>query len=303
MIPSLIAVIVAQAIAVTALLIRNIRLRRRLGPARLPWRSGVTPRMVALAEVAKHRKPSQGDAENLLPPINVDLEAAFDTRIPASAAPQQREDRREFAAHRAALRHRLEGRREIEFINALAISYLRRRTPHTPHARRLFFRIWDEVGTALIEEMNTRWLISTLMTFADHGRTEDERLCGSLGYIYGAFVVSSETERAYWAEGTKPEITSSAADTAAFGLNGASPFELGSSDHLSNLNGFVYEHALRSPVAGPILEKLMMRVRYSDTFFSRLDHARLAQGLGNDEAIRDRFWAFGTAPDAKGKTS
>ncbi|MEL6793689.1 MAG: hypothetical protein AAFP78_09560, partial [Pseudomonadota bacterium] len=232
------------------------------------------PLMPVLAQRAVNRLPRQTQTDDLLPPTDFDIETAFETRIAAIPPSGEAAPRRAFADHAVNLRARLAGHREIEFLNALSISYLRRRTARVDHAKEIFFRIWDEKGDALVADLSTRWLISTLMTFADHGRSEDERICGALGYLYGAMLAASETERCYWPDGAAPEIELTTPDTERFGLNGSFPFELGGNDHLTNLNAFVYSYALRPTTPGPLLERLMMRARYSDTYFSRFDSAR-----------------------------
>ncbi len=295
----LLAVALINATVVVYLTVRLIRVKRMVaaqGPVRT-LDEAIPPRMGALADAARGRHPRNRDAVNVLPPVTVDLDQACTRILPtADRRWQDNGERRDFDQHLENLRNRLAGRREIELHNAIAISYLRRKTRHADHAKALFFRIWDEKGPDLIDEMSTRWIISTLMTFADHGRTEAERTCGALGYAYGALIVSAETERCYWDDSTDPEISRTSPDHQRFGLNGSPAFELGTSNHLINLNAFVYDHALRTPVVGPILEKLMMRVRYSDTFFSRFDEARQRLALGTEAEVADRFWSFATPP-------
>lgn len=258
------------------------------------------PQMPALAARAVNRLPKQTKADFLLPEAAFDIDAAYEDRVPDTPGSPNAAHRRDFADHATNLRARLAGHREIEYLNALAISYLRRRTVHVDSAKTIFFRIWDEKGADLAKDLNTRWLISTLMTFADYGRSEDERTCGALGYLYGALLVASETERSYWPDGSAPELSQATADTERFGLKGAFPFELGENNHLINLNAFVYGYALRPSVPGPLLERLMMRVRYSDTFFSRFDAARHALKLGMDGETAGRNWSFGAPPREDG---
>lgn len=295
------ASLIGQALTIAFLLWRLVAWRRavgRLNSGKLT-RSKREPAMPVLSRLAMHRLPLHNDAPNLLPPVKFNIAAAFNARLPDNVTAEPG-DRRDFVAHEAALRARLGGHREIEFLNALAISYLRRRTPHEDHARALFFRIWDECGEDLVKDMNTRWLISTLMTFADHGRTEEERSAGALGYLYGAMLVASETERAYWPEGAAPEIEATSASTERFGLNGAPPFELGTSDHLTNLHAFIYRHGRTSAVTAPIVERLMLRVRYSDTMFSRFDEARVRLQLGTRGEAGERFWSYAIRPNPDG---
>lgn len=262
----------------------------------------IEPRLPRLAIVARSRFPQQDDAENILPELDFDIDAAFREVIPESSEEPESEEtgRRSFRAHGRHLYHRLQGHRHLEYYNSLSISYLRRNTPFTADAKAIFFRIWDEKGEELCNELTTRWIISTLMTFADHGRGERERMCGALGYTYGAMLVASETERTYWT-GPAPSIDRAVPDRDSFGVNGCYPFQLGESDHLINLNSFVYRYALDSGISGLLLERLITRMRYSDTYFSRFDTARRVRKINTRGDDRKRFWSFGAPPKRDGR--
>lgn len=118
-----------------------------------------------------------------LPPLDCDLAGMAARQMPDPAVPLVK-PASSYAFKFHALAVELAGASELAHLNALLIAHLRRRS-WPDHAPALFCRIWAEHADQLIEELNARWLVSSLQTFADHGQTEAQRRTGAtLGLLF-----------------------------------------------------------------------------------------------------------------------
>lgn len=222
----------------------------------------------------KRRFPRQPEQVDLLPEVEsfdteamkVSLVEIFEGEPPAS--------RHNMLDQSQKLLKNFSGRPEILFWNALAISYLRRRTPHSAKAKNLFFKIWDRQGSWVAKELSARWLVSTLQTFADHGRTADEIRCGTTGFMYGNLIKVYETEiaSAYSRTGDPQQFSGGSIK----GLHGFQP----GSDILLNINKFAMASTSSASPASEALLRLMAAIRDSTTIFSRTDDITRQKGEG-----------------------
>ena len=223
---------------------------------------------------ARTRLPDHPDIRDLMPPDDLDLaraKATILTSAPAHSPPT----RRMMEDQLVRLQIAMKGQPEIMLWHGLAISYLRRTTPHTDRALRLFFRIWDEEGVWMSENMNVRWLISTLQTFADHGRTPQERLAGTAGFLYGNLikVYESEINSGYR---RRKEI----GQFKGAPVRGMFGFQPGN-DILRNINSFTLAQADDAGNAGLALIRLMGHIKAGTTIFARTDDLTRDPGFPN----------------------
>ena len=277
-------------------------MRRDTGQARDPAMVAAlkSSRLAPMTSFATNRRTKQDDVENFLPPLDSDL-AAFRGLIDSETPHDPHSPRSDMDNHRRRLRDEFRGQPEICYINALCIAYLRRRTPHTKHARALFDRLWDEDGAFLAEASRTRWLLSTLLTFMEHGRTSGQRMIGSAGIVFGNTVKIYEWERV--ACGLAPdsayETTELGGDLAAF--PGVGRISIGGGDIGRNTLAYLTDLALRDRVAGQVLLELLARLSDGATAFTRLDRAKLALDAACPEDERPRrHWSFGQHPSERG---
>lgn len=216
-----------------------------------------------------HRHP----VIDILPSYNNDLGALVfdllpeDVKLPACTR-EKIEDQSEI------LKYHLRGKSRLAHLNALVISYLRRDTAHTDKARALFHRIWEEEGVMLINELSTRWLISTLQTFIDHGKNEAQRQIGTAGYFYANLMKIYEGERAIEGREQSSHATNSNPQTKNE-FRGLDRFNVGGTDLMLNTNALALELALKDEVAGLVLQEFLLRVKLSQNVFTRLDNARV----------------------------
>ncbi|MGA0539332.1 hypothetical protein [Neotabrizicola sp. VNH66] len=199
------------------------------------------------------RRPLAFAEGEVLPPLDCDLAALAAARIPADEALA-----RPASAHatkRHEIRSELAGHSELAGLNGLLIAHLRkRRFPrHTP---RLFRRIWTEQGAVLLQDLPPRWLISSVITFGDHGQTEEQRRIGLSMNVMFSLMKLYEFERLY---------SGQPADRA-FGLRRTRenrlPLDMPNFSLLSggldvNLLAPLWQMAQEEPVAGPIALHLL----------------------------------------------
>lgn len=241
----------------------------------------------ALSERSQARVPKH-DCIDILPAETVDLDALATARLPREVETIEA-SRADIRDQSRILEYHLRGKSRLNHLNALCISYLRRDTEHTAKARVLFHRIWREKAVLLVNELSTRWLISTLQTFLDHGLNEAQRSIGTAGYFYANLMKIYEGERA---------IEGLAQDAAYAGhepetknrFRGLDRYKVGGSDLMLNTNALALEIAYRDPVAGLVLQEFLLRVKASETVFSRHDRTRHEQNI--NVADFENTWAF-----------
>lgn len=191
------------------------------------------------------------------------------------------------------LAYRFRGKPEICFLLGLTISYLRRNTDCTAHAAQLFQRLWAEEHAVLLGVLPTRWLISTLQTFMDHGANEAQRLIGSAAFFLSNTLKLYEAERAL--DGLAPDGTyPSDVPTTKSGFAGLDRFRVGGTDLMVNTNALLLELASRDAVAGRVAQEFLLRMKKSHTAFSRMDQSRVA--LKVDIPQFANCWSFFDPP-------
>lgn len=256
------------------------------GPANLAF-----PELAARAVNRFSRQP----AEDILPDVDTDLAIYANKLIPSTTelVPGSREDIR---IQGEILRYHLRGKSELAWLNALAISYLRRDTPHTVKASTLFHRIWDEERFTLVNELGTRWLISTMQTFLDHGKNENQRMVGAAGFFYANLMKIYEGERAL--EGLDQQSSAhSPIPRTKNKFRGLDRYKVGGTDLLLNTNVIALEIASRDEVAGLVLVEFLLRVKNSGNVFTRLDSARSQQNI-EIPGFEDT-WSFFVSPKVR----
>lgn len=230
----------------------------------------------ALQKRARTRVTKQSVAD-ILPRENCDLHRLLNMRLPLEAT-LPNAPRSDMKNQAEILKYHLRGKSELNYLNALSISYLRRDTPFTAKARTIFHRIWREHGAALINELSTRWLISTLQTFLDHGQNENQRQIGSSGYFYANMIKIYEGERAI--ERREQDATYEFSEPQTPNrFRGMDRYNVGGTDLLLNTNALLLEIADRDEIAGIVLRELLLRVKHSANVFTRHDKTRAKSAI------------------------
>lgn len=205
----------------------------------------------------ERRVPLDLGRRDIFPPADMDLAAAAERFLPDPALPRPPRARgHAIKVHMIATD--LAGQSELAALNALMIAHLRKeRCPEA--AKILFFRIWTEQADRMLADLPTRWLISSAITFADHGRTEGERCLGQSLNVLFSMMKLYEFERLH---------SGLAADRAVVPkvrLPGPMPMGMGAFSITSggldvNLLAPIWAAAEREPVLGPLALHLLDRL-------------------------------------------
>lgn len=210
-----------------------------------------------------------------LPPLDCDLaELLGKTVAPPPAAPPDGASRH--AQKKYELEQDLAGKTELALLNGLLIAHMRKRR-FPGHAPALFYRLWQEHGDHLRNELSTRWLISSVITFGEAGASEDERsLWREMGMLFSLMKLY-EFERLY--SGLPPEKPFALRNRAAADLPLDMPgFSLVSGGLDINLLAPLWDRALRQPVLGPLACHLLDRLNADQgTLFRRIGTMREAK--------------------------
>lgn len=228
------------------------------------------------------------DIADILPDCSIDLEQYISDALPKDASLPEG-SRAQIENQAKILDYHFRGKSQLAKLCALTISYLRRDTSHTPKARVLFHRIWREHGRILVNEMSTRWLISSLQTFAEHGENQAQKIIGVAGYFYANMMKIYEGERSI--EGLAQDGTySRTSPSTPNKFSGLDRFNVGGTDLLLNTNAFALDLATEDDVAGLILIEILLRTMGSANVFTRMDRTRKRHNVSVDGFIDT--WSF-----------
>lgn len=227
-----------------------------------------------MAERYENRRAPFDFGDDDLPPLDVDLVALRDEIVPPSAAKKQPSDpKTDWARKRRQIAEEFVGKSALAFLNAQVISNLRKRA-QPPQTAALFLRIWREHGADLIGELNLRWLVSSVQTFADHGDTAAQREAGQgLRMLFGMMKLY-EFERSFAGVSPDKEHGFSKRLKAPLPLD-MEPFSLVSGGLDINVLTPVWQLAKSDPVMGPLADHLLQElIAERSGIFRRLSQMR-----------------------------
>lgn len=209
-----------------------------------------------IAHWDKRRGPLRAEGAEKLPGLNVDLAALASKILPPAPSPLP-DGASRFAAKEHELRAELAGQSELVFLHGFLIAHLRKRR-FPDHAPQLFRRLWVEQAPHLLTALSTRWLISAVITFGEHGATPTEQALGrEMGMLFSMMKLY-EFERLH--AGKAPD--------EAFGLRrveaglplGMTPFSLATGGLDINLLAPVWQRSMAEPVMGRLACLLLARL-------------------------------------------
>jgi hypothetical protein len=233
-----------------------------------------------IASWQSRRGPVVYGRNESLPPLDIDLAALRSETVPREE-PDLPSRRSHYLRKLLQLRQELAGKSELAALNADLIVHLRRES-FPDHAPALFRRIWREEGPALMAELPNRWLISSIITFADHGETEAQRRIGQSLNILFSLMKLYEFERLF--SGTASDQPFTGAPPKGSGLPmGMQRFGMAGGGLDRNLLAPIWQEALQEPVAGPLACHLLDRLNADPrTLFRRIGLMRAARRDEND---------------------
>jgi hypothetical protein len=229
----------------------------------------------------RRRGPVVYGRNESLPPPDIDLKALSAEKIsPDEPAPRRPSH---YMRKLLQLRQELAGKSELAALNADLIVHLRRAT-YPEFAPLLFRRIWQEEGQALIAELPGRWLISSVITFADHGATEAQRRIGLALNMLFSLMKLYEFERAF--SGVAGDRPFEKAPPAGLDLPlGMQKFGLRQGGLDVNLLAPIWQEAQGEPVVGPLACHLLQELNADPSnLFRRIHLMRAARhGIDGDD--------------------
>jgi hypothetical protein len=225
-------------------------------------------------------------ARDSFPPADLDLAALMQTRIPAELPPLEGPQTLH-AKKLHQMRTDLAGRPELAAVNAILIAHLRKqRFPaHTPA---LFRRIWTEAGTSLMHELPGRWLISSAITFGDHGETEAQRRVGLSINVLFSLMKLYEFERFHSGYSADTPFPIRRIRNRRLPLD-MPHFNLGNGGLDINLLAQIWNEARKEPVVGPLACHLLQQLNKDPgNLFRRIGKMRAGKHLAAlDRALAD----------------
>ncbi len=227
---------------------------------------GGIPDLVPLYQ-KRRSKLTHHDGEEL-PPLEVDFKPLTQQKLPPQ--PKRRpEGLSRVAKKRHMLLGELQGLSELEMLHGMLISHLRKHT-YPDHAPELFRRLWAEEEDWLLDHLPPRWLISAVITFAEHGETEEDRhLAQSFNILFSVMKIY-EFERTY--AGLPPQHPFPAGGRAKAPLPlGMRDFALVGGDLEAALLAPLWRQSRQAPAIRRLAQALLMMLDQDDgTVFRRL---------------------------------
>ncbi len=227
----------------------------------------------------KRRALLTGEA---LPPLDIDFAPLKDMALPPQENPRP-EGLSRTQKKRHMLLGELQGHSELALLHGLLISHLRKHT-YPDDAPALFLRLWREQEDWLLETLPTRWLISAVITFAEHGGTEADRNLAARMNMFFSLMKIYEAERCF--SGLPPQKPFKVKD------RNKSPLPMGMKD-FSVLNGDLEAHLLaplwrdakHAPGIGRLVHHLLDVLNHDDgTVFRRL--AKMRDAAAKSQAAK-----------------
>ena len=210
------------------------------------------------------------------PPHDLDLTLLAHTKVTEEATRKPRNSTQAgsaWANKRRAIAREFVGNSELAYLNAMLISNLRKSSAPGECAA-LFLRLWREQHAHLIDVLDLRWKVSSIMTFADHGETDVQRQVGQALRMMFGMMKLYEFERLY--SGFDPQTPFGFARKKRVPLPlEMEPFSLRSGGLDANLLAPVWELAMSDDGIAPLADHLMEELnRDPGTIFRRLRRMR-----------------------------
>lgn len=224
--------------------------------------------------MARRNRMSFGPGESL-PPADADLAPLLAARI-APPGPPLGGAQSLHAQKLHDIRKSLVGQPELAALNGILIAHLRK-AGFPREAPILFRRIWAEHGAALMPDLPGRWLISSVITFGDHGETEAQRRIGLAANVFFSLMKLYEFERFH--SGLDPERPFPVRRVKRRRLPLGMPnFALIGGGLDVNLLASLWNEARQEPVVGPLACHLLDRLNADPaTLFRRIGLMRVAK--------------------------
>ena len=227
-----------------------------------------------LPQFQKRRSLLTHDKGEELPPLDSDFKSLAQLPLPPQSNPRP-EGLSRVAKKRHMLLGELAGHTELALLHGLLVSHLRKHS-YPDHAPALFRRLWKEEDDWLLDHLPTRWLISAIITFAEHAEDEvDRKLAQSFNVLFSLMKIY-ESERAF--SGLSPQKPFKIIDRNKAPLPmGMKDFSVLHGDLEAHLLAPLWRDAKHAPATGRLARHLLTLLNHDDgTVFRRFAKMRCA---------------------------
>ena len=170
--------------------------------------------------------------------------------------------------HLAMLTAEFAGSSELELLHARTIVLLRRGLNRRRNQSR-FYRLWFWHGRFLVDQLNSRWLVSAADTFVDHPRNPTEQATAMAAVLLVNTVKLYESERLQLGLSGGAPLPVTTGDPMPL-FDGLTTYLVGRGDLITNLRQRLALVNRRAGPANLILAELMRRLQSHDTIYRRL---------------------------------
>lgn len=234
-----------------------------------------------LPQYQKRRALLTGDAGQDALPLDVDFKVLAAMPLPPQDLPRP-DGLSRVAKKRHMLLGELTGHSELALLHGLLISHLRKHT-YPEGAPTLFLRLWQEEEDWLLANLPTRWLISAVITFAEHGQTEaDRNLAARMNMLFSLMKIY-EAERCF--SGKQPQEPFRVKDRNKTALPmGMKDFSVLQGDLEAHLLAPLWRDANHAPAIGNLVRHLLNILDADDgTVFRRFALMRNTAAKARDK--------------------
>ncbi|MCK0094893.1 hypothetical protein MWU60_04880 [Yoonia sp. F2084L] len=202
-----------------------------------------------------------------LPPPDVDFNALAAMPLPPQDLPRP-DGLTRVEKKRHMLLGELTGHSELALLHGLLISHLRKHT-YPDGAPALFLRLWAEQEDWLLQNLPTRWLISAVITFAEHGVTEaDRNLAARMNMLFSLMKIY-EAERAFSGKAPQDPFRTQDRNKSPMPMN-MKDFSVLQGDLEAHLLAPLWRDAEKAPAIGNLTRHLLTTLNTDDgTVFRR----------------------------------
>lgn len=202
-----------------------------------------------------------------LPPLDVDFKALAAMPLPTQELPRP-EGLTRVQKKRHMLLGELAGHSELALLHGLLISHLRKHS-YPAGAPALFLRLWAEEEVWLLKTLPTRWLISAVITFAEHGTTEADRSLAARMNMMFSLMKIYEAERCFSGKSARQPFRTKDRNTSPLPM-GMKDFSVLQGDLEAHLLAPLWRDAETAPNIGTLTRHLLTTLNHDDaTVFRR----------------------------------
>lgn len=171
--------------------------------------------------------------------------------------------------HLRSVRQEFVGQPEISFYHAALIVKLRREIDVT-ESLQAFRALWNIEGLTLLGLLNSRWIISALDTFADHGKHEEQTAAMAVVTFFNMLKMADTEYRLSGKNGYDSEKLQENHDRYPVLWDGMRVFHLPDDDTFANMVKRMRRVLSPTPLFMLIFELLLNKAARADSMLTRL---------------------------------